>query len=194
MIEILLLLVIGWMLMASSPSFAPRGGLVYQSEVIGDIALGTLAANTALIIASGQTSISATFLMKHIDYNIYLTNVVLDQGPFYIGLANGNATVTEITTAMNEVNTVGPTDVTQQLTQDNAWVVYQKAVRPMKPLSIEATAGNWYMQSFLGLGKGIPWPEGAGWQWFIYNADSSVLTTGATVKGRIRTQGVWLGA
>ncbi len=192
MIEILLIVGLAIMAMhglASSPSFAPRGGLIYQSEVIGSIALGALSANTAIILASGQNAITATFLMKHADLIAQVNSVTPGDGPFLIGIAGGNATVTEITTAMNEANTVGPTDVTQALTQDNAWVVYQKGVKAVRPISTT----QYFLQSSMSFGKGIPWGEGNGWQWFLYNAGIA-MTTGATVNGRIRTQGVWLGA
>ncbi len=190
---ILLILVIGWMLlslMASSPTFAPRGALVYQSEVIGDVALSTLTGNTALIVSSNFNGLTATFLMKHVEINLQLEGVTADEGPFLVGIANGNATVTEVTSAMNEANNIGPDDVTQQLTQDNAWVVYQKGVQAMTPI----TSTLHHLKASMSFGKGIPWAEGSGWQWFIYNADPAALTTGAVLKGRIRSQGVWLGA
>ncbi len=177
--------------MASSPTFAPRGALVYQSEVVSDVALGTLTANTALFLSQSFNAITATFLMKHADINLQVEGLTADEGPFLVGICNGNATITEVTTAMNEANTIGPDDVTQQLTQDNAWVVYQKGVRPMIPLSGGTQA---YLHASMSLGKGIPWAEGSGWNWFIYNADPAALTTGGVVKGRIRSQGVWLGA
>ncbi len=194
MIEILLILILGVMMMhimASSPTFAPRGGLVYQSEVVSNLALSTLTGNTAIFLSQSFNAITATFLMKHADVQLYLEGITADEGPFMIGICNGNATITEVTTAMNEANTIGPDDVTQQLTQDNAWVVYQKGVRNMIPLS---GGTQWYLSASFSLGKGIPWAEGSGWNWFLYNADPSTLTTGGVCKGRIRTQGVWLGA
>ncbi len=173
----------------SSLAFAPKGGLVLQQTIFDNVALGTLGIRTALALSTQFNAITATFLMKRIRYNGMIDSTTNGEGPFFIGVAQGNATVGEITNAMNEANTAGPDDVTQSLTQDNSWVVLQNSVRPFKQTD---GADNWYVNEEVSLGKGIPFAEGSGWQVFIYNADADALTTGGNVKGMAHHWGVWL--
>ncbi len=167
--------------------------LVQQTDTINAEALATLGGRSALQLSNNFAGITATFLMKR--YRIYCQLVgrtLADDGPILVGFAKGDASTTEINSAMTEGNTAGPGDTTQSLTEDESWVVYQNTVHAI-PLSGDGTEGTldtgW--MSFGGK-NGIPAAEGTGWQVFVYNAGSGALTTGSSVNGIAHTQGVWL--
>lgn len=169
-------------------------GLVNQSLNSDKVALGTLAARTAVILTTQFANpTSSSFLMKRVRYFLSLVGrTAADDGPILIGCANGDATVSEISAAMVERNTNGPDDITSMLDQDTAWVVYQNTVVPLvirAALTEGETSGQWIN---FGGRNGIPAIEGSGMVVFAFNAGSNVLTTGSTVNGIIMLQGVWL--
>ncbi len=171
-------------------------GLVHQNLVIANIALGSLGVRSSIALQTGWTSPEASFLMKRYRMILQVTSLAIqDDGPIIIGLANGNATTTEMNTAMNQINTEGPSDPTQMLAQDNVWVIYQNTLETFT--MVQDTAGDVY-QGFLTTdwksfgGKGIPNIEEAGVQVFAYNSGNGTLTTGGVVSGVVQIQGAWL--
>jgi len=162
---------------------------------VDTVALGTLAARTAIALNTVFNAITATFLMKRIRYLLKIAGSTLgDDGPILVGVAKGNATIAKIGSAMIENNTAGPDDVTQSLTEDTSFVVYQNTVTSLIGESTvedghPATKSGWV--SFGGK-RGIPAQEGSGWQLFAFNSGSSALTTGAVINGLSHIQGVWL--
>lgn len=175
----------------------PHGhGLVQQSMNLTSVALGTLAGKTAIILDSSLSSIDTSFLMKRVRYLLQLVGRTADDdGPILVGIANGNATIGEIATAMQEANIAGPEDVTQSLTQDNAWVVYQNTVIALANLG-SVTEAQPRDSSWIGFGgkNGIPALENSGFSLFAFNAGSGGLTTGSSINGMAQVQGVWLRA
>ncbi len=168
-------------------------GLVVQNETISDAALGALAARASVTLGNAFNGITATFLMKRFRIWIRLKGITSGEGfPFLVGIARGDATQAEIAAAMLEGNTSGPSDTTQMLTQDNAFVVVQKTVRALNPGGIDPTQGSLSIDIKMPGKNGVPFPEGSGWQVFIYNADDDALTTGGTVQGQAQYWGVWL--
>ncbi len=156
-------------------------------------ALATLGGRSSLQLSNNFAGITATFLMKRARAFVQLVGRTLtDDGPILIGWARGDASTTEINTAMTEGNTAGPADTTQSLTQDNPWVVYQNTVRaiPLGGDGTEGTLDTGWMD--FGGKNGIPAAEGSGWQLFAYNAGSGALATGSSLNGLAHTQGVWL--
>ncbi len=169
---------------------ATRSALVNQMIPVDNVALGTLAARTSLILETVLVSILSPFLVKRVRYFVKLHSVTTDEGPFIVGLAAGNATVGEITVALNEANSSGPEDISQSLTEDNAWVIWWNTVEKLLPVDSggEAeSAGEWH-----SLGKGMPALEAAGVKMFVANLDGTALTTGAEIQGFYQLQGVWL--
>ncbi len=167
------------------------GALVHQNGPVEDVALGTLAQRTALQIEGDFTGISATFLMKRVRYLVKLENITSGEGPFAVVLA-GDATAAEAAAGVTEGNTSGPSDRTQMLTQDTSWNIIQDSLELLKDNgadTIQQTSGRWHT---VGGKKGIPFPEGSGWQAVVVNLDNAALTTGAIMKGVIQYQGVWL--
>ncbi len=177
----------------------PHTSLVQQAMVVDEVVISTLAAKTALILNSEFTAITATFLMKRVRYLLQIKGLTsADNGPLVVGVANGNASVAEIGTAMIEKNTAGPADLTQSLTQDSAFgAVYQNSIVAFSSEPVVAATNyqsnpetmNWIQ---VGGKNGIPAPEGAGFQLFIYNTGNGPMATGATVEGIAHLQGVWL--
>ncbi len=173
----------------------PHGNLVQQAMLVDTVALGTLGARTAIALNTAFNALTATFLMMRVRYLLKLSGSTLgDDGPILIGIAKGNASIAEIGSAMIENNTSGPEDVTQSLTEDTSFSVYQNTVVSMIGESTvedghPATKSGWIR---FGGKRGIPASEGSGWQLFAFNSGSSALTTGAVVNGLAHTQGVWL--
>jgi len=165
------------------------GKLIQQAEAVDNVALSTLASLTSLQLSNLFVNITATFLMKRVRYYLMIHSIATDEGPFCVGVAHGNATQAEIAAAITEGNPNGPSDVTQRLGEDAAWVVAQNTVVFPQDL----TGGQFFTNGeWMSLGKGIPWPEDAGWQIFIMNLDGTALTTGGEVQGIVQSQGVWL--
>ncbi len=166
------------------------GPLTIQNLTVSDIALGTLGARTAAVLSSQfGTSINRTFLIKRVKYALMLSGITAGEGPFTIGLAPGDASLGEIAAAYDEINTVGPSDLTQERTQDNVWNIIQNSwVQP----EFESTAVIAELHEEITLGKGMPAVENAGVQLALFNHDAAALTTGAVVKGTVQLWGVWL--
>ncbi len=168
--------------------------LLTQNGEVADIALSTLAARTALLLDGDFTTFNRTFLAKRVRYYLLVTDLTAFEGPFTVGLSPGNASIPEITDAMTKRNTIGPSDVTQTLTED-AWKnVIQDSVESLQyadSSGFAQTSGKWHV---LGGGKGIPFVESGGWTLNIFNADNAALTTGGICKGVYQVQGVWLDA
>ncbi len=169
-------------------------GLVNQTLVVSNVALTTLAAQTAVVLNNTWTSPEASFLMKR--YRMFLALTGMDvgeqSGPILVLLAHGNATIAEVAAAMTELNAQGPTDLTETLTQDNAWAVYQNTVQ-------QAIRGGDGTQAQIDSGwvnfggrKGIPNNEEAGVHVHAYNSGGANLVTGIEVNGIVQIQGVWL--
>ncbi len=169
---------------------ATRSALKNWMVPVTNIALSTLGSKTALSLGSTMAAITTPLLMKRIRYFLMLHSVTTDEGPFIVGLASGNASAAEISAAISEANTAGPEDVTQSLSEDNAWVVMWNTVEFLQPADSGGeyhSKGEWH-----SLGKGMPAQEAVGFQAFIANLDGTALTTGAEVQGSIQVQGVWL--
>ncbi len=172
----------------------PHGhGLVNQQLELDNVALATLSARTALIVNTQFSTPTASFLMKRLRYFAQIANrTANDDGPILIGCANGDATVAEISTAMNQRNVNGPDDITNVIDQDSAWVVYQNTVVPFE-IQGDQTFGQAPAQWMIFGGKnGIPAIEGSGMVVFVYNSGSGSLATNSTVNGILHLQGVWL--
>ncbi len=163
--------------------------LIIQNSQIST-ALSTLASKSAIGLASGQTLITATFLAKKIKYFLVLEGITASEGPFAVCAAHGDASGAEAGSAIAEANTAGPDDLTQVRSQDNVWNIVQNSLKMMNPQ--RAAGEDAWLEAEISLGKGIPFVEGAGWEFFLINLDASALTTGAIIKGLIQVWGVWL--
>ena len=168
-------------------------GLVTLSESV-NTTLSTLGAKTALDIEVALTALEHTFLLKRVRYWLHLENMVPSEGPILVGMAAGNTAVNEITSGMAITNTVGPNDVTQTLSQDEAWKIYRNTLEMLtydgEGVGDLRTSGRWHRFP----GRGIPALRPSGFRSFVFNADVAALadTNTALIKGLIEYQGVWL--
>ncbi len=161
-----------------------------QNLTIADVALGTLAARTAFQLSTQfSTTIDRTFLMKKLKYIVMISGLTAGEGPFTIGLAPGDASLAEIKAAYDDLNSVGPSDLTQERTQDNIWNILQNTWVPLTE-GANATIAQALLE--VPLGKGFPAIENQGVQLVLFSHDGGALTTGSVVKGTVQIWGVWL--
>ncbi len=161
-----------------------------QNLTVADVALGTLASRTALQLSSQfSTTLTRTFLIKKIKYFLLISAITGGEGPFTAFLARGDASIAEIGAALDEINTVGPEDTTQERTQDNVWNISQNSQRQFESKA-NATEAELHVE--VSFPKGIPAMENAGVQLVLFNHDGAALTTGAVVKGTVQLYGVWM--
>ncbi len=176
----------------------PHGhGLVQQTMVVDNTAIGSLVARTALSLNAAFVAIESTFLLKRVRYFLNLNqHTADDDGPLLVGIAVGDASLGEIATALLENNPQGPAELTQVLQQDNAMAVYQNTVRAFPSFggrgagASESTLDSGWIN--FGGKNGIPALEGSGFQAFAFNAAPNAMTTGQLVSGIIQVNGVWL--
>ncbi len=171
-----------------------KSNLVVQNIAVADVALLTLAARTPVTLTSLFDAMTAVFLAKRVRYLLSIENVTSDQGPFSVAFGPGNAVQTEAASAIAVKNTSGPLDLTQVNAQVAQWNIFQNSMEMFTQRlgangDLYQTSGEW-----VSLGKGLPTPEGSGWDFWLYNLDNAALTTGAICKGLIQVEGVWLGS
>lgn len=164
-----------------------------QSVVIlrdeGSVDLATL--NTKIAVAfetSHATALLNAFLMKRVRAEIVLQDAVAQEGPILVGMARGKATIAEIKAAVEMLQL----DRSRQQQADVRVVLFE-TVRAMFDSNSGSGRVVWTIDESLGGGKGIPFDEGEGWQWFAYNADASNLTGNAFIKLQATYFGAWLG-
>ncbi len=168
-------------------------GLKIQNLVVDDVDLSTLAARTMVAVNTAFAStIESTFLVKKIKMMLRVQNVNDNDGPLIACLAPGSATVAEAALALTEINTVGPIDRTQILTEDTAWTVWQNTVRMFEQEATDGTNSHYLINKFISLGRGMPALENEGLNLLIGNISNNPLTTAALVSGIVQLWGVWL--
>ncbi len=156
-------------------------------EAANGVALGALGSSTALIIDSTHaTALLTSFLMKKVRAMVKVVGAAVGDEALVCGMARGDVTVGQILTALTGA----------QLERDNVGqaqrrVVAHETVTPLVPNG-DGTTMTAIIEASLGGGKGIPFEDGDGWQWFVYNAGSGALTTGSTAILLGTYWGVWL--
>lgn len=172
----------------------PHGHKLIQHNLpVNAQALSTLAGRAALSLNSVMNGIDATFLMKRYRYALQMTGRTIgDDGPVGVFLNKGDATAAELSTAMQEQNTAGPSDTTQVLTQDNPWIIYQNTIKLFEFSGLSTEAVLFTDWQSIGGKNGIPALEGVGFALHAFNFGSGALDTGSTINGMCHVQGVWL--
>ncbi len=162
------------------------GAIIRSKETI---ALGTLAADTAIKFGSGVT-ISEDFRMLKSEVSAFVEGLSAGEAAgLMFGIANGELTVAEIAECLLAD---GPADRNDRVKQE-------RAERYVKIFGQILPAAGDIQDVFHGEGNSPVmevkprWtfsnPEG--WDFFIFNA-GTLLTTGATAKALITTYGLWL--
>ncbi len=138
-----------------------------------------------MIESAKGTGLLQSFLAKKLRAHItWLTPDAEDT--ILVGVARGDATVTEIKAALE-------TEQVERDMQDqaNVRVVLHETVHLMHA-DVNSRIDPIDMEISLGGGKGIPFEDGDGWQWFAYNIDNADLVAGGEVVGYAVMYGVWL--
>ncbi len=156
-------------------------------EILKDLstqAIGTLAQGVALAInVTHATGLLADFLMKRVTAEV-LINDFDSLDTLIVGMARGDATVTEIKAAIEL------TQLERDLqSQANVRVVLHETVRFVAESGTDNKA---MIEASLGGGKGIPFEKGDGWQWFAYNHGANDQVAGAIALLQATYYGVWL--
>ncbi len=170
-------------------------GLQFQPLRMNGDALGTLAADTALIIQTGlSTGLTQSFLLKQLQYNFQATGMTPGDSVI-LGLANGTATIAEIEDALRAA-VVDPDDASSLIIAANKSIVFWESLVCIATGSagVGALTSSQQINTVMSIGggKGIPGREGAGFSVFVYNPATVALTTGSAVAGLIILKGVWL--
>lgn len=157
-------------------------------ESVDAFGLATLVSKTAVVVQSDHsTGLLQSFLMKKVRVAMVLKTP--DAGDAIIlGMARGDATVTEIKTALETIQL--ERDLQQQA---NVRMVIHELTRAFPGL--ESANGGVRVLNYevsIGGGKGIPFEDGDGWKWFCYNLDDGDLIAGSEVMGQNTIYGVWL--
>ncbi len=150
-------------------------------------ALGTLAADTALVInTTFGAGLTQSFLIKQIRQSLRIDGLSSNE-TVILGLCNGSATVAEIAAALN-TNITDPDDASSDALAAARQMIFWETLH-----AFGAADGETHNEvTSLGGGKGIPVKEATGLAIFAYNPSTSALTTGGIVNGLIVLRGVWL--
>ncbi len=153
-------------------------------------ALSTLASQTVLQIeAQHDSEMIASFLLKKVHVMSVLRGLTDLEGPVMIGMAQGSASVTAIKSALERI-LLGP----DKAVQVPDMVVLWETVRMFPVQSSDEFVLDEVIKG-IGGGKGIPFREDVGFQWFAYNFDTAdPLSTGAIVDLSVTYWGAFLGA
>ncbi len=169
-------------------------GLQYLVMPLDEIAIDTLASETALIINSDYgPNMTRSFLAKkaHMHYSMKVPDV----GDYLLcGLANGDLSVAELRLALITfgygVDPNDPTNYANQPFVENIWW------ETVQLIGDSLGDGSGYLvvneKISLGGGKGLPMKRNSGVQFFVWNPAGSAFVAGATILGTIMLNGVWL--
>lgn len=161
--------------------------ILKERSIAGGLALGTLNTQVAVAITTAHGSgLKRAFLMKHVTVDASL--ITSDEGDvIMIGIARGGASVTEIKSAMENAD-VDEDKKGQASVRD----VAQETVHMLVNTGDTGQGHKVRIDVSLGGGKGIPFAEDEGWQWFAYNFGVDNQVAGAFVVLNGTVSGVWL--
>ncbi len=154
---------------------------------VQESALGTLGAQTSADLeAAHDTEMLSSFLAKRARVDIMVAGLTDQEGPLYVMMTRGEATQAEIASAI-QTGIVRRDDVQQGEIRRVLW----ETARMLAPIGDGGTKAAVHIDVSLGGGKGIPFDEGQGWNWSVFNSGAQ-LTTGAAVSLFGSLMGVWL--
>ncbi len=166
-----------------------KEGVVILRDQAKQAAVGTLATGIAAVVSNTHaTGLLNAFLMKKVKAKLWLD--APDAGDtLLVGIARGGATVTEIKTAIED-STLDRDRKGQAQIRD----VLFETIDVLAEM-ITATEEHLFvsMEVSVGGGNGIPFDEGEGWQWFMYNAGANDQVAGALINLDVTYWGAWLG-
>ncbi len=157
-----------------------------------NIPLGTLAANTGIILTNGdigQTLLERFRIIKSsitaaIQGGVFATG----DGPIELYLVDGDLSLAEFEEAIETVGPLGPNDRIR-MEQAARWY---KSFGMMNFIAEDSGDGP-MLNGGLVVERTIRWTfaTSKGWNWIAYN-HGTALTTGATIKLQCKHFGVWV--
>ncbi len=166
-----------------------KGVMIIENPTV---ALGALAAGTAILLTGGVT-IQEDFRILRSDIMALIAGLTAGEGiGLLFGIANGELSATEIAQALL---VEGPVD-------RNDAVSNERAGRNVKVLSALDLYGNPSATAGLLRGEnGGPiiqskhrwtYSDPEGWNFFVFNASAGTLTTGSVCDVNVKHFGVWV--
>ncbi len=154
---------------------------------VGPISVASLASNVALALTTDyDTEINRSILLKRVQGHFTLINGV-DEEVFLIGMARGEASVTAIKNALEIVqlnNDLEQQAVVRDVLMETVRIIVHEQGNPFSGVHIDVSLGG---------GKGIPFDEDEGLQWFVYNLDNAAASAGSQeIIGWAVYNGIWL--
>ncbi len=166
-------------------------GVVHQTMVDilminGGNTVGSLASETARIVNSQYNTFPEGFLVTHVEIDVIAEGLTVNE-ELVFGMAYGAVSLTDIEETLQRT-------VKARLDQDQSVMRRIVGKFGLWHLLTRADGGDSFsshhiMKSF---GKGIPFPEDQGFQFFIYNPRIAAMTTGGEVRLVGIIYGVWL--
>ncbi len=162
--------------------------IVTEQEV--NLSLGTLASRTSLVlVADHDTELLEPFLMKKVRCIALLRGLTAGEGArIIIGISRGDASVTQIKAAIE--------DLLFQRSKKGQAAKRDVLFETLTRVTWESFDGTTCIfdtgMISLGGGKGIPFDEQLGWQWFAHNISASAMTTGSAFDMNSTAWGIWL--
>ncbi len=169
-------------------------GLQMLSIPVNEIAIGTLASETALAVNNdiGGANLQRSFLCKKV--RIHFTMVAPDaEDTLLVFLANGDLSVAEIATALTTfAYPQNPNDPSNRLQQPLVKGIWWETMQMISAngLGSGKTVINEVVK--LGGGKGIPAIRNSGVSLFVYNPLGSAFVAGSFANGHLLFYGAWL--
>ena len=153
-------------------------------------ALLTLAANTALIIATGDLTITEDFRMLKSRIAAHVDTLTAGDGEgLMLGIANGNLSVAEIAAVMQ---LDGPADFSDRINEEVAERFVYVISQISESLGVNAVFKNENGGPIIEIKPRWSFSNTDGWNFFVYNDGGGAFTTGAVVRLIMTHYGVWL--
>ncbi len=158
-------------------------------ESLAGTTLGQVDAGEAVITVNVHgTGLLQSYLMKKVRASIVVTGITAPEGDhMVVGMARGDASVSEIATAIRQT----------QLERDRVSQAQRRIVlhETLTLLKVSGNIDNRLVAEIdmsLGGGRGIPFEDGDGWAWFIFNVHDDVVATGGNMSVQATYWGIWL--
>ena len=155
-------------------------------------ALGTLAANTALIIATGDLTITEDFRMLKSEIVAHLDALTSTEGDgLLLGIANGELTIAEIAETLQ---TDGPADFSDREGTERA-ERFVKVISQFEQSDQTKTNGIFRNENggpIIVIKPRWSFSNTNGWNFFLYNDGANAFSTGAVVRLIMTHFGVWI--
>lgn len=150
--------------------------------------LGTLANSTGLFIGTKLATLERFRMLKT---EVFASVTALSSGDgtgLYFGLADGDLTLAEVEAAIEANGPLGPNDpIAEEISERPVWIFGALS----HELSTEAIFHNMEGGDIMVGKPRWTFARTKSWNWFVYNMGAAP-TTGATIRMRSKSFGVWV--